>query len=87
MSEASKEYFGIKKQIHELEVSLQTTAMITSQREEEIHQEIASLKESLKEHLPYEFLCTKCGRQATMPFEPRKNKPNYCIECFWEIHG
>lgn len=87
MSEGSQEYFAIKKQIHELEVILQTTANLTPEKEEELHKSIAALNRSIKEHLPFEFICSKCGKQSAMPIKPRKTKPNYCKKCFWEING
>lgn len=30
----------------------------------------------------YEVVCDKCGRETTVPFKPRNNKPVYCRDCF-----
>lgn len=30
----------------------------------------------------YTAVCADCGRECTVPFEPRGNRPVYCSECF-----
>lgn len=30
-------------------------------------------------------VCTKCGKETTVPFQPTPGKPVYCIDCFREI--
>ena len=30
----------------------------------------------------FEVTCANCGKQTTVPFEPRGDKPVYCRECF-----
>jgi CxxC-x17-CxxC domain-containing protein len=30
----------------------------------------------------YPVQCAECGRETTVPFEPRPGKPVYCDECF-----
>ena len=31
--------------------------------------------------------CSKCGKEATVPFKPRGDKPVYCPDCFRESKG
>ena len=45
-------------------------------------------KNSLRaERKMYTVNCAKCGKEATVPFEPKNDKPVYCSECFAEIKG
>ena len=30
----------------------------------------------------HDIVCAECGRKATVPFKPQKNRPVYCKECF-----
>ena len=30
----------------------------------------------------YTAVCAECGRECTVPFEPRGDRPVYCSECF-----
>jgi CxxC-x17-CxxC domain-containing protein len=30
----------------------------------------------------FEATCASCGQVASVPFEPKKNKPVYCNDCF-----
>ena len=30
----------------------------------------------------FTVICSECGREATVPFEPRTDKPVYCQTCF-----
>lgn len=30
----------------------------------------------------YTAICADCGRECTVPFEPREDRPVYCAECF-----
>ncbi len=32
----------------------------------------------------YEAICSNCGRQTTVPFMPREDRPVYCSDCFQE---
>lgn len=31
--------------------------------------------------------CAQCGRDTTVPFVPRLNKPVYCIACFQKVRS
>jgi len=28
-------------------------------------------------------ICAGCGKQTTVPFEPRGDRPVYCQDCYW----
>ena len=30
----------------------------------------------------YTVICAECGKEATVPFEPREGRPVYCRECY-----
>ncbi len=30
----------------------------------------------------YSVICSECGKETTVPFEPRTDKPVYCQSCF-----
>ena len=30
----------------------------------------------------YTAICSSCGREAKVPFQPREDRPVYCSECF-----
>ena len=30
----------------------------------------------------YTAICARCGREATVPFQPREDRPVYCSECY-----
>ena len=30
-------------------------------------------------------VCAKCGKEATVPFKPRDDRPVYCSDCFAEM--
>lgn len=30
----------------------------------------------------FDAVCAKCGAQTQVPFEPRGDKPVYCLDCF-----
>jgi CxxC-x17-CxxC domain-containing protein len=34
------------------------------------------------ERVQYETVCSNCGRQTTVPFVPRGDRPVYCADCF-----
>ncbi len=34
------------------------------------------------ERVQYETVCSNCGRQTTVPFVPRGDRPVYCQDCF-----
>jgi CxxC-x17-CxxC domain-containing protein len=36
------------------------------------------------ERIQYETICSNCGRQTTVPFVPRGDRPVYCADCFSE---
>ena len=33
----------------------------------------------------YSAICSNCGREALVPFQPRGDKPVYCSDCFQQI--
>lgn len=33
----------------------------------------------------YDATCSKCGKPAQVPFQPREDRPVYCQECFREM--
>jgi CxxC-x17-CxxC domain-containing protein len=32
-------------------------------------------------------ICATCGRQTTVPFEPKEGRPVYCTDCYAKIRG
>ncbi len=34
------------------------------------------------ERIQHETVCSNCGRQTTVPFVPRGDRPVYCADCF-----
>lgn len=32
-------------------------------------------------------VCTRCGNQAQVPFQPHMDRPIYCSDCFRIVHG
>ncbi len=32
----------------------------------------------------YPAICAQCGKETEVPFQPRTDKPVYCIDCFRE---
>lgn len=86
MAESSKTYKALQFRIRELKSKLETTPNLSPIKELEIKEEIQNLEKELEENKPFSISCSKCGKTATMPFEPRKSKPNYCKKCFWEIN-
>ena len=30
----------------------------------------------------YTAICASCGKEATVPFQPREDRPVYCSECY-----
>jgi CxxC-x17-CxxC domain-containing protein len=32
-------------------------------------------------------ICTRCGKEARVPFQPRSDRPVYCSECFAQDRG
>jgi len=30
----------------------------------------------------YDAICASCGKETTVPFEPREGRPVYCKECY-----
>ena len=34
------------------------------------------------ERVQHETVCSQCGRQTTVPFVPRGDRPVYCADCF-----
>ncbi len=38
--------------------------------------------DSRGERVMYDVVCSSCGTQTQVPFEPRLDKPVYCDECF-----
>jgi len=39
------------------------------------------------ERVQHETVCSNCGRQTTVPFVPRGDRPVYCSDCFREMRG
>ncbi len=35
----------------------------------------------------YSAVCSSCGKEAQVPFEPRGDKPVYCSDCFEQRRG
>jgi CxxC-x17-CxxC domain-containing protein len=35
-----------------------------------------------RERQEFEVTCADCGKQTTVPFEPRGDRPVYCRDCF-----
>ena len=33
----------------------------------------------------YTVICASCGKEATVPFEPREGRPVYCKECYAQM--
>lgn len=33
----------------------------------------------------YAAVCASCGKEATVPFKPRDDRPVYCSECFAQM--
>ncbi len=33
-------------------------------------------------HVMYAAVCARCGRQTKVPFEPRRDRPVYCSDCY-----
>lgn len=34
------------------------------------------------ERVMHDAICSECGKETKVPFEPREGKPVYCNECF-----
>lgn len=39
------------------------------------------------ERVQHETVCSNCGRQTTVPFVPRGDRPVYCSDCFSQQRG
>src|SRR5205807_8075800 len=39
------------------------------------------------ERVRHEIVCSACGREATVPFVPRADRPVYCRDCFRRVEG
>lgn len=35
-----------------------------------------------QERKEYKAVCAECGRECTVPFEPKEGRPVYCRECY-----
>ncbi len=42
---------------------------------------------SRAERVQHETVCSNCGRQTTVPFVPRGDRPVYCGDCFAQQRG
>ncbi len=42
---------------------------------------------SRPERIMYPAICAQCGRETTVPFIPRQERPVYCYECFQALRG
>jgi CxxC-x17-CxxC domain-containing protein len=38
-----------------------------------------------RERQMYAAICTDCGKETQVPFQPREDRPVYCSDCF-ELH-
>ena len=34
------------------------------------------------QRMTYKTICTRCGKECSIPFKPTKSKPKYCQECY-----
>ena len=39
------------------------------------------------ERIQHETVCSNCGRQTTVPFVPRGDRPVYCADCFSQVRS
>ena len=39
------------------------------------------------ERIQHETVCSNCGRQTTVPFVPRGDRPVYCADCFAQMRS
>lgn len=42
----------------------------------------ANYAPSYKRRKPHQIVCSKCGKKATVPFKPQKDRPVLCKDCF-----
>jgi len=35
----------------------------------------------------YTAICSNCGNEARVPFQPRTDRPVYCSDCFQQVRG
>src|SRR5581483_12380268 len=35
----------------------------------------------------YTAICSNCGKEARVPFQPRTDRPVYCSDCFQQVRG
>ena len=44
-------------------------------------------KESIRaKRQMFKTVCAQCGGEATIPFEPKEDRPVYCSECFAKMN-
>jgi CxxC-x17-CxxC domain-containing protein len=35
----------------------------------------------------FSAICSNCGKEARVPFQPRTDRPVYCSDCFQQVRG
>jgi CxxC-x17-CxxC domain-containing protein len=40
-----------------------------------------------RERQMYPAVCSNCGKETQVPFEPRADRPVYCSDCFEQVRG
>jgi len=40
-----------------------------------------------REREMFTALCSNCGKEAQVPFQPRSDRPVYCSDCFQQVRG
>jgi CxxC-x17-CxxC domain-containing protein len=40
-----------------------------------------------REREMFTAICSNCGKEARVPFQPRTDRPVYCSDCFQQVRG
>ena len=40
-----------------------------------------------REREMFSAICSNCGKEARVPFQPRTDRPVYCSDCFQQVRG
>jgi len=40
-----------------------------------------------REREMFSAVCSNCGKEALVPFQPRTDRPVYCSDCFQQVRG
>jgi CxxC-x17-CxxC domain-containing protein len=40
-----------------------------------------------REREMFSAICSNCGKEARVPFQPRSDRPVYCSDCFQQVRG